>query len=242
MQHVDLQVQQPDGLQHGAAEEDEPLAVVDVVLAVDAVQLVAVEVLVLLDQVDRHLAAGHGAAQQMAGDHLAADGNDEVDPQRLDRLAAIAGLAVGGQDHRRLMAQPGQLDRQRPADVGQSAGLGKRHRFARGQQDVHGDSLRSTYVWVVGQLYCQPRQAQGGRELPPGTHPTVIIADLRVGTKGRIGAIVNPCHKTAASVTFNKYPILYASCQDNTVADSPAYGIVTIGTSAAADEFFPRMG
>ena len=90
VQHVDVQVQQADGLQHGAAEEDEPLAVVDVVLAVDAVELVAVEVLVLLDQIDRHLAAGHRAPEQMAGDHLAADGHDEVDPQRLDRLAAVA--------------------------------------------------------------------------------------------------------------------------------------------------------
>ena len=35
------------------------------------------------------------------------------------------------------MAEPGQFDRQCAADVGQSAGLGKRHRFARGQQDVH---------------------------------------------------------------------------------------------------------
>ena len=138
VQHVDVQVQQPNGLQNGAAEEHEPLAVVDVVLAVDAVKLVAVEVLVLLDQIDRRLSVGHGARQQMAGDRLAADRHDEIDSQRLDPLSAVAGLPVGGQDHRRLMAEPGQLDRQRPADVGQSARLGKRHRFARSQQDVHG--------------------------------------------------------------------------------------------------------
>ena len=66
VQHVDRQVQQADGLQHGPAEKDEPLAIVDVVLAVDAVELVAIEVLVLLDEIDRHLAAGQRGCGQVA--------------------------------------------------------------------------------------------------------------------------------------------------------------------------------
>ena len=114
VQHVDRQVQQPDRLEHGAAEEDEPLAVVDVVLAVDAVELIAVEILVLLDEVDRHGAAGQVAAGEVAGDHLAADGHDEVDSQRFDGQAAIADLAIGRQDDGRLVSQPGQLDGQAP--------------------------------------------------------------------------------------------------------------------------------
>ena len=56
-------------------------------------------------------------------------------------LAAIAGLAIGGQNHRHLVSQPGQLDRQCAADVGQSARLGKRHRFAGGQQNIHATYL-----------------------------------------------------------------------------------------------------
>ena len=138
VQHVDVQVQQPNGLQHGAAEKHEPLAVVDVVLAVDAVELLAVVILVLLDEIDRRLSVGHGAAEQMAGDRLAADRDDEIDSQRLDPLSAVSRLPVGGQNNRRLMPQSSQLDRQRPADVGQPAGLRKRNRFARSQQDVHG--------------------------------------------------------------------------------------------------------
>ena len=185
MQHVDLQVQQPDGLQHGPAEEDEPLAVVDVVLAVDAVELVAVVVLVLLDQIDGHAAAGQRAPQQMAGDHLAADRDDEVDPQRLDRQAAIAGLAVGGQDHGRLMPQPRHFDRQRPADVGQSAGLGKGHRFTCGQQDIH-----SIHPIILRSLRVQGRAVgwAAAFRTPPSNYG-------RSGpdAKGRNRVIVNLC-------------------------------------------------
>ena len=76
----------------------------------------------------------------MAGDHLAADGDDEVDPQRLDGHAAIAGLAIGRQDDGRLVAEPGQLDGQGAGDVGQPAGLRKRNCFTGGQEDIHATS------------------------------------------------------------------------------------------------------
>ena len=36
------------------------------------------------------------------------------------------------------MPQPRQFDRQRPADVGEPAGLGKRSNLAAGEQDVQG--------------------------------------------------------------------------------------------------------
>ncbi len=175
VQHVDLQVEQPHGLEHGPAEKDEPLAVVDVILAVDAVQLVAIVVLVLLDQIHRHAAAGQRAAEQVARDHLAADGNDEIDPQPLDGQAAIAGLAVGGQDDGRLMPQPLHFDRQCAADIGQSARLGKGNRLTRGQQDIH--SVHPVILrWepvaeMTVDLAAQPR------------HPAAIIADLRVVQK-----------------------------------------------------------
>ena len=137
VQHVDLQVQEADGFQHGAAEEHEPLAVVDVVLAIDAVKLIAIEILVLLDQVDRHGVAGHVAAGQVAGDHLAADGHDEVDSQRFDGQAAIMHLAIGRQNDGRLVSHPRQLDGQRAGHVGQTPGFGKGNRFTCGQEDIH---------------------------------------------------------------------------------------------------------
>ena len=133
VQHVDGQVQQADGLQDGAREKDEAFAIIDIILAVGAVELIAVEVLVLVDEIDRDLAAGHGAPREVPADHLAADGHDEIEAQRLDRLAAVAGLPIGGHDHGGLVPQPRQLDGQGAAHVGQSAGFRKRDRFARGQ-------------------------------------------------------------------------------------------------------------
>ena len=129
MDDVDVEVQQPDRLQHGAAEKDEPLAVVDIILPIGPVELVAVEVLVLLDQVDRHVTARQIAAGEMPRDHFAADGHDKVDPEGFDRLPTIAGLTITWQYDCNLMAQPGQLDGQSTAHVGQTAGLGKGNRF-----------------------------------------------------------------------------------------------------------------
>ena len=54
--HIDLQIQQADGFEHRAAEEHEAFAVVDVVLAIDVIKLVAVVVLILLDQIHRRIA------------------------------------------------------------------------------------------------------------------------------------------------------------------------------------------
>ena len=69
-------------------------------------------------------------------------------------------LAVGGEDDCRLVPQSSQLDRQGPADVGQAAGLGKRHRFAGGQQDIQGRfPLRVALLPILGRLKRQtPRK------------------------------------------------------------------------------------
>ena len=109
VQQIDGQIQQADCLQHGPREEDEPLAIIDIILAVGRVELLAVEILVLLDEIDGHGApacgsAGHSAASKAAADHLAADGNDKLAVQPLDRLAAILGLPVAGQDNGHLVA------------------------------------------------------------------------------------------------------------------------------------------
>ncbi len=122
-----------------ARRKNEPLAIIDIILAVDAVELVAVEILVLLDEIDGHLAARHGAAGEMAADHLAAHRHDEIEPQPLDRLAAVRRLPVMRHDHRDLMAELGQFAGQGAADVGQTAGLGEGNRFTGGQKDVHAD-------------------------------------------------------------------------------------------------------
>ena len=103
MQHVDVQVEQPNCLEDRAAEEDKPLAIVDVVLAVGPVEFVAIEVLILLDQVDRHVATRQRALKQMAGDHLAADRYDEIDPGPLDGLSSISGFSIGRHDQYRMV-------------------------------------------------------------------------------------------------------------------------------------------
>ena len=151
VQHVYRQVQQANGFQNGAGEKNEPFAIIDVILAVGPIQLVAVEILILLDEVDGHLAAGHGAAGEMAADHLAAHRDNKIESQPLGRLAAVGRLPVVRHDHRDLMAELGQFARQGAADIGQTAGLGEWNRFTGGQKDVHAWNL----PWEAEATYCR---------------------------------------------------------------------------------------
>ncbi len=90
MHHVDLQVEQPDRFQHRAGKEREPLAIVDVVVPTLGVQLEAIEVLVLLDQVDWDIALRQSAAEQRPNHAFAADGNFQPQAGRFDRTAALS--------------------------------------------------------------------------------------------------------------------------------------------------------
>ena len=130
----------------GPAEEDEPLAVVFVVVAAFAIQLGPIVVLRLMHEVHRHLVARQRAAQERAGHHLAADGHFEADAGRFDRPAAVERLPKRGQDDDRLVAQLGQFERQAAAHVAQPARLAERHRLGRGEEDFHGVGLNSPAI------------------------------------------------------------------------------------------------
>ena len=131
------EIEQPDRFQRGAAEEDEPLAVVFVVVAVLAVELGAIVVLRLVNEVDRHLVARQRALQERAGHRLAADRDFEPDAGLLDRPARVECLPERGHHDDRLVAQIGQFERQAAADVAEAAGLAERHRLGGGKQDFH---------------------------------------------------------------------------------------------------------
>ena len=97
MDHVNIEIQQSDSLHHRPGEEHEPLAIVRIVLAVLAIELIAVVVGILLDQVDRNRAVGQVTPQEAPGNRFVADGDDEFDSQRFDRQSAIPRLPIGGQ-------------------------------------------------------------------------------------------------------------------------------------------------
>jgi hypothetical protein len=90
------------------------------------------------------------------------------------------------------------------------------------------------------QLHCHPSGQSGAAVQLPSQH-MVIIADLRT---------VQKAESTQSSILATRPPHRHIKQIPQALhlakkylrADSPDYGIVTIGTSAAADEFFPGMG
>ncbi len=153
VQHVDRQFQQANRFHHGPAKENVAFAIIAIVLAVRAVDMVAIEILRLLDEIDRHLAVREMPSQQPPGDSFLTDRNVERKLGLLDWQARAKNLPVGGQDQRDFMPEPGQFHRQGAADIRQAAGFGERHRFAGRQQNLHaGGSLMNTRKrgWLEG--------------------------------------------------------------------------------------------
>ena len=56
-------------------------------------------------------------------------------------------LPIGRHDQRRFVPERATRQGQRPANIGQAAGLGKGDRFARGDQDVHWGFSPIGLVW-----------------------------------------------------------------------------------------------
>ena len=126
MNDVGPQAQPANRLEHGPVEEDEPLAVVVVVLAADLVELVAIEVGRLVDQVDRDVGSGEAALMDLSLDRSRTD----RDLQRQTRSGSALGPADQtrrwqGRNRQTLMAQISQCAGQGPGDVGESPGLGE---------------------------------------------------------------------------------------------------------------------
>src|SRR3954465_1882769 len=141
MDDINLQVQEADRLQRSPAEEDISLAVVFVVLTLMAIELRAIEVVVLLDKEDRHVGAGQRPAKQAAADDFVADWDVKLDSQRLQRQATRLHLAISRHDDRDVVPGLAKVDRQGAADIGQPPRFGKRGDFARSEDDVQVAAL-----------------------------------------------------------------------------------------------------
>jgi len=228
--HVQVQLQQPHGLQHRPREEHKPLAVVRIVLAVLAIELGPVVIGLLVDQVDRHVAAGQVAPQQSPGDRLAARGHDELDAQRIDGQSAVAGLAVAGHDHGRPVAQAGELDRERPADVGQPARLGERHRLTGGHKDLHASTLRSVSpdrVSAPTRAICQISLSDYQKSPP---RETALAPCARAG--------IGPCRDRAVGCRYRRI-IRYSRAHTGSRWDCPSgnsIGILQQNRTVAQNE------
>ena len=186
--HVELQAQLARRFDHGPGEKHEPLAIVAVIAAFLAIQLRPVVVVVLLDEIDRHLAVGQVALEQRSGDRPRADRQVQSNRQPLDRQPRRMDLPVGRHDHQRLVPEPGQLDRQGTADIGQSAGLGERDRFAGGNQDLHAVWQLRSYISCSGRLRFfrsphQPEESSGAGWVRPPV-PAVASAQARQAGRG----------------------------------------------------------
>ena len=73
VQHVDRQRQQPNRLKHRPTKEHESLAVVFIFLAAFIIDAVAIVIGVLLNEIDRNVAARQMASQYPTGDGFASD-------------------------------------------------------------------------------------------------------------------------------------------------------------------------
>ena len=104
VEYVNVKIEKSYRFHRRPAQENEPLAVVDVIFSLGRIELIAIEILILLDQIDRYIAVGHLALQKMTGHHFAADRNDEINAHRLDRLAGIKSLTVGRHNDRHVVS------------------------------------------------------------------------------------------------------------------------------------------
>ena len=150
VENIDAQAQLADRLHHRAAKEDKPFAVVRVVRAVLLIDPGAIKVVGLIDEVNRNFGADRiserrignrqMAEQNPRAHELARQRNLQRDPRRFDGESGIGDGRIMGQKERGLDPQAGQFQRQRPANVGQTAGFAKRDRFTASKDDVHRNS------------------------------------------------------------------------------------------------------
>src|SRR4051794_16800143 len=117
MDDFGTEVEQANRFERGAAKEDEPLAVVFVVVAVFAVKFGPVVVLRLVDQIDWDLVAWQCTFQERARDVFATNGDFKTDPGLLNRTPRIERLPEGGHHEDGLVAEIGQFERETSADV-----------------------------------------------------------------------------------------------------------------------------
>ncbi len=128
-------LQRGEALQRAPVEEDEALAVVPVVAVGGAVEAVAIVVVVVLEQVDRHPGRAVGLEERALRDaisqgHLHARDDDP-------RIGGV-GLHPPVLRHHDPDVVPEARQRagQRPRHVGQAAGLGEGRDLGRHQQDA----------------------------------------------------------------------------------------------------------
>ena len=144
--HVRHEVDRLAELERAAREEGEALQVVRVALAGRAVEVRPIEVPVVLEEVDRDVAARQVAQPESGAGHAPPHGHPDGSLQPLQRVPVEAG--VEGHDHADVDATPAQRPGQRAGDVGQAACLGERGGLRGDEEDLEatlglGHSIRS---------------------------------------------------------------------------------------------------
>ena len=140
MHNVRVESESAGDFQHRPAEEDKAFTVVPEVAIPVEVQAGSVEVIGLIDQVDRHRRAGQRCLPDLSLHVLLADGNGEFQVHGLQvggRLQLRQFARVVGRDQRHFMPGGGQRFGQRRGNVGQATRLGVGDCFRTGDDNPH---------------------------------------------------------------------------------------------------------
>ena len=138
MDQIDFQIEQPDAFENGSTKENESLAIVFVIVTVEPIEFVATVVMLLLYEVNRHVAAWKLATQKRAFGDFRAEWHIKINSGGLDLQAGLKNLAEGGQKKHGAMSQLHQFAGQAAADIGQSARLAEGNRLGCSKQNIHG--------------------------------------------------------------------------------------------------------
>ena len=115
---VDFQVQKTNRLHRRAAEENVPLAVVDKIRAVRIlVNAVAIEIILLIDQIHRRVGSWHDRFENAPFNRLVSNGSGKLQPRVLNVKPLLESLFVSGNNQRAFVPGTIEFYRQGTADV-----------------------------------------------------------------------------------------------------------------------------
>ena len=153
--HVGPEVERPQHLEGGPAEIDEARIVVP-----EAVHAVAAEELLVVDEVDRHLARDP-SFEDIRVDRLVRERHPQVGDDSPQSVLLHVDAAVARHDNPHVVAHRLERLGQRTRNVGEAAHLGEGRDFRRNEQDLEGLVLAPAKN-ITGYAH---RDRSGGREL-----------------------------------------------------------------------------
>ena len=118
MKDVDFQVQKTYRLHRRAAEENVPLAVVDIVRAVRIlVNAVSIKIILLIDQINRRVGSRNDRFENAPFNRFVSNGSGKLQTRVLNVKPLLESLSVSGNNQSAFVSGTIHFDRQGTADV-----------------------------------------------------------------------------------------------------------------------------